>query len=113
MNNNGAKLALAGSEAKLLEGLVAAELDRRCAGIDEIIQQVYQVVPAKHTEQAISEIKVAVLELVRSPLADLERKLAAMEVEPGEEPEPEPEVKPGAEVKAEPDPATEPAKSKA
>ena len=86
-------------EADLLSKLVQDELDRRCLAIDEIIQRVYDVVPAKHTEKAIAEVKTAILELVRSPLADLERKLACVE--------PEPEEKP-AEV-AEPEEVAEPA----
>ncbi len=73
-------------EADLLSKLVLDELDRRCVAIDEIIQRVYDVTPAKHTEKAIAEVKVAVLELVRSPLADLERKLACVEPEPEEKP---------------------------
>ncbi len=100
-------------EADLLKKLVDEELDRRCQAIDDIIQRVYEVVPAKHTEKAIAEVKVAVLELVRSPLADLERKLACVEVEPEVEPEPEPEPKPEPEVEPEPEPGKEPGKSKA
>ncbi len=100
-------------EADLLKKLVSDELDRRCQAIDDIIQRVYDVVPAKHTEKAIAEVKVAILELVHSPLADLERKLACVEVEPEVEPEPEPEVKPEPEVEPEPEPGKEPGKSKA
>ena len=96
------------SEVELLKRLVAAELDRQCADIDELIQRVYEVVPAKHTEQAIVEVKAAVLELVKSPLADLERKLAAIEVEPEEKPaeevKPEEEAAPAEDPKVEEEP---------
>ncbi|MBA7580028.1 hypothetical protein ES708_21914 [subsurface metagenome] len=101
------------NEADLLKRLVDGELGRRCVAIDDIIVRVYDVVPAKHTEKAIAEIKVAILELVRSPLADLERKLACVEVEPEPEPEPEPEVKPEPEPEVKPEPEPEPGKSKA
>ncbi|MBA7577942.1 hypothetical protein ES708_19798 [subsurface metagenome] len=100
-------------EWDLLKKLVDDELDRRCVAIDDIIVKVYAVVPARHEEKAIAEVKVAILELVRSPLADLERKLEARAVEPEEEPEPEPEVKPEPEVEVEPEPEPEPGKSKA
>ena len=100
-------------EAELLSRLVDEELDRRCAAIDDIIQRVYDVVPGKHTEKAIAEVKKAILELVRSPLADLERKLACVEVKPEEEPEEEPAVEEEAPPAEEPEPGKEPAKSKA
>ncbi|MBA7667897.1 hypothetical protein ES703_75998 [subsurface metagenome] len=100
-------------EADLLKKLVSDELDRRCQAIDDIIQRGYDVVPAKHTEKAIAEVKVAILELVRSPLADLERKLACVEVEPEPEPEPEPAVEPEVEPEVVPEPGKEPAKAKA
>ncbi|MBA7578325.1 hypothetical protein ES708_22676 [subsurface metagenome] len=100
-------------EVDLLGGLVDSELDRRCAAIDVIVQRVYDVVPAKHTEKAIAEVKAAILELVRSPLADLERKLAIVLVVAEIEPEEEPEVKPEEEPEVKPEPEVEPAKSKA
>ncbi|GAI59589.1 unnamed protein product [marine sediment metagenome] len=100
-------------EAELLSKLVDEELDRRCQVIDNIIQRVYDVLPPKHTEKAIAEVKVAVLELVRSPLADLERKLACVGVEPEKEPEPEPDVKPEPGVEAKPEPEPEPPSSRA
>lgn len=98
-------------EVDLLTKLVSDELDRRCQVVDELINQVYDVLPARHTEKAIAAVKAAVLELVRSPLADLERKLAGVEPEPEPEPEPgaEPEPEPGAEP--EPEPGVEPAKA--
>ena len=101
------------NEADLLKKLVDEELDRRCAAIDDIIVRAYDVVPAKHTQEAISEVKVAILVLVRSPLAEVERKLACVEVEPEPEPEPEPEVKPEPEVEVKPEPEAKPAKAKA
>ena len=83
-------------EVDLLTKLVSDELDRRCQAVDEIINRVYDVLPARHTEKAIAEVKAAVLELVRSPLADLERKLAGVDVEP--EVKPAEAVKPAEEV---------------
>ncbi len=106
-------LALVKGEVDLLAKLVSEELDRECQEIDGIIQRAYDVAPPKHTEKAIAEVKVAILELVRSPLADLERKLACVEVEPEPEPEPEPEVKPEPEPEVEPKPEKEPVKGKA
>ncbi len=107
------KLAVELDEAGLLSKLVLDELDRRCVAVDDIIQRVYDVVPAKHTDKAIAEIKTAILLLVRSNLADLERKLACLEPEP--EPEPVAEVKPEEEAPPaeEPKPGKEPGKSKA
>ncbi len=96
-------LAVLRGEADLLTKLVSDELDRRCEAIDDIIQRVFNVMPGMHTEQAIAEVKVAVLELVRSSLADLERKLACVGVEPEKGVEPEPEVKPEPEVGAKPE----------
>jgi len=101
------------TEAELLSALVDDELDRRVAAIDDIIVRAYDVVPAKHTQEAISEVKVAILVLVRSPLAILEGKLACVEVEPEPEPEPEPEVEPEPEPEVKPEPGKEPGKSKA
>jgi len=60
-------LRVVDTEAELLKKLVAAELDRRCAGIDDIILRVYDVVPAKHTEKAIAEIKACLLYTSPSP----------------------------------------------
>lgn len=101
------------TEEGVLAALVDNELDRRIEGIDSLIQQVYDVVPAKHTEPAIAQVRAAILSLVRSPLADLERKLACAEVEP--EPEPAAEVKPEVEAPPaeEPKPEEAPGKSKA
>ncbi len=89
----------------LLKKLVSEELDRKSQAIDDTILRVYDVVPAKHTDKAIAEVSAAVLNLVMSPLADLARSLACVEVEPEKEPEPEPapEVKP----EPEPEPAPE------
>lgn len=100
-------------EVDLLGALVNSELDRRVAAIDDIIVRAYDVIPAKHTQEAISEVKVAILVLVRSPLAEVERKLSCVEVEPEPEPEPEPEVKPEPEVEVKPEPEAKPAKAKA
>jgi len=100
-------------EVDLIRKLVDVELALRCQAIDDVIQRVYQVEPARHTDKAITEVKAAILDLVRSPLADLEAMLACVEVEPGEEPVEE--VKPGEEAPPveKPEPGKEPAKSKA
>ncbi|MBA7544050.1 hypothetical protein ES705_36396 [subsurface metagenome] len=100
-------------EVELLSALVDSELDRRVAAIDDIVVRAYDVVPAKRTQEAISEVKVAIMVLVRSNLAGLERKLACVEVEPEPEPEPEPEVEPEPEPEVKPEPGKEPGKSKA
>ncbi|MBA7687865.1 hypothetical protein ES703_96339 [subsurface metagenome] len=113
VDTNKLVLPVVSVEVDLLRELVQAELDRCCAVIDDIIVRAYDVVPAKHTDKAIAEIKTAILELVRSPLADLEKKLACVEVEPEAEPEPEPEVKPEPEPEVKPEPEAGPAKSKA
>ncbi|MBA7669844.1 hypothetical protein ES703_77982 [subsurface metagenome] len=89
---------------ELLSRLVLDELDRKVSAIDDTILRVYDVLPAKHTEKAIAEIKAGILGLVRSPLADMERKLACVEVKPEEEPEPEPEVEPEPGKEPEPEP---------
>lgn len=108
-----ASLMIEIGEADLLRKLVGEELDRRCQVIDDIIVRAYDVVPAKHTNKALTEVKVAILELVRSPMADLERKLACVGVKPEAEPKPEPEPMHEPEDEVEPEPKPEPAKSKA
>ena len=100
-------------EAELLSRLVDAELDRRVAVIDDTIQRVYDVVPAKHTDKAIAEVKAAILVLVHSDLAALERKLACVEVEPEEEPVEEVKPEEEAPPAEEPELEAKPAKSKA
>ncbi|MBA7666085.1 hypothetical protein ES703_74162 [subsurface metagenome] len=106
-------LPMVGEEVELLSKLVLDELDRKCAVIDDTILRVYDVLPAKHTDTAIAVIKSDILELVRSPLADLERKLACVEVKPEEEPAEEPAETPEPEPEETPEPGKEPAKSKA
>lgn len=107
------ELAVELGHVDLLKRLVNDDIDRRCVAIDDIIQRVYDVIPAKHTETAVAEVKAAVLALVRSPLAELERKLACVGVKPVEEPveavKPEEEAPPAEEVK----PEEKPAKAKA
>ncbi|MBA7546963.1 hypothetical protein ES705_39365 [subsurface metagenome] len=66
-------------ERDLLKKLVREEIDRRCIDIDETIMRAYAVVPAKHTIEAIDEVKVAILVLVHSPLADLEKLKEALQ----------------------------------
>ncbi|GAI94153.1 unnamed protein product, partial [marine sediment metagenome] len=107
------ELAVALDEVELLSRLVDAEIERRCQAIDDIIQRAYDVVPAKHTDKAIAEVKAAILVLVHSDLAALERKLACVEPKLEVKPEPEPEVKPEPEPEPKPEPGKEPAKSKA
>ena len=70
------------NEAELLLELVQEELDRRFVAIDDVILLVYGVTPGQHTEKAIAEIKVKTMELVRSPLADLLRRLERCKLEP-------------------------------
>ncbi len=106
-------LAVLKAEADQLSKLVSDELDARCEAIDDIIQRVYVTDLSRHTEKAIAEVKVAVLELVRSPLAELERKLACVRVEPEKEPGPEPEVEPEPGVEPEPKPGLGPRSSRA
>ncbi len=100
-------------EVELLSRLVDAELDRRCQAIDDIIQRVYDIVPAKHTDKAIAEVKSAILVLVHSSLATLERKLAYDVVEPEEKPVEEVKPEEEAPPAEEPVPGKEPGKSKA
>ncbi len=73
-------------EVDLLSKLVLDELDRRCAAIDDIVVQGYGEYIGKRAEGNQEALKAGVLELVRSPLADLERKLACVEPEPEEKP---------------------------
>ncbi|MBA7577936.1 hypothetical protein ES708_19792 [subsurface metagenome] len=100
-------------EVDLLRELVQAELARSCAVIDDIVAAGYGEFIGKRAESNAEAVKVAVLALVRSPLADLERKLACVEVKPEPEPEPEPEVKPEPEPEVKPEPGKEQGKSKA
>jgi len=67
--------------AEVLRELVSAELERRVLAIDDIVVAAYQVRADKHEPAAIDKLRVAVLSLVRSPLADLERTLRADQVE--------------------------------
>jgi hypothetical protein len=78
--------AVACGGAEVLRELVSAELDRRVAAIDDIVVAAYQVRADKHELAAIDKLKVAVLALVRSPLADLERTLRADQVEVADKP---------------------------
>jgi outer membrane biosynthesis protein TonB len=110
-DSNGLKVEV--EEVELLSRLVDAELNRRVAAIDELILRVYSVQPARHTEEAIAEVKAAILVLVHSDLAALERKLACVEPKLEPEPEPEPEVKPEPEPEVKPEPEPKPGKSKA
>lgn len=102
---------LAVNVRSLVKELVAAELERKCLVIDDTINRVYQVVPAKHTEEAIAEVKAVIMELVHSDLATLARELEKPEVELEVKPEPEPEVKPEPEVEVKPEPGKEQSKS--
>lgn len=86
------KLALELSRVPLLKKLVGDELDRRCQAIEDIVASGYGQHIGMRAEDNQAAVKAAVLELVRSPLADLERQLAALPVEP--EPEPVEAVKP-------------------
>ena len=87
MANEAMTLAVAMGDVALLKKLVSEELDRRCAAIDNIVVQGYGEYIGKRAEGNQEAVKVAVLDLVRSPLALLELKIEALPVEP--EPEPE------------------------
>jgi len=78
---------------ELLRQLVSAELERRILAIDDIVVAAYQVRAEKQSatrSAAIDKLRVAVLSLVRSPLADLERTLRAEQVEVADKPAPGP-----------------------
>lgn len=75
IEDRGYELGKGGVE--LLRKLVSEELDRRCAAIDDIVVAGYGSFIGKRSETNQAAVKVAVLEFVRSPLADLERKLGA------------------------------------
>ncbi len=113
MKSENVAIQVTEEEEELLAKLVDDELDRRVVAIDDVIQRAYDVVPAKHTGKAIAEVRAAILELVRSPMAALEAKLEWVEVKPGKEPVevllPEEE----AALAEEPEPGKEPGKSKA
>jgi len=96
----------------LLRQLVSQELDRRVAAIDDIVVAQYQVQPNRHTEEAIAALKVAVMALVRSPLADMERKLGVCEAEPAAEPVSDVEAEAEVEAKVKPEPEPERSKSR-
>ena len=81
----------------LLKRLVSEELDRRIAVLDDIVSGGYGDYIGKRAESNQEALKAAILELVRSPLASLERSLACIKVEP----EPEPEEVPAVEAEAE------------
>jgi len=102
MDNDRTMLEMLSGEVKLLTGLVRVELERRCAAIDDIVVAGYGQHIGVRADNNAEEVKVAILELARSPLADLERKLACVELEPKEEPAEE--VKPAEEE----EPAEEP-----
>jgi len=48
--------AVVRQEAAQLSKLVSDELDRRCAATDDIIQRVYNVMPAMHPDKAMAEV---------------------------------------------------------
>ena len=79
-------LEVAKGDVELLRKLVSDELDRRCAAIDDLIVAQYQVRSDRHIETAIAAVKLVVMELVRSPLAGLERKLGPEPVKVEEKP---------------------------
>lgn len=86
MEHEGMMQSLAKGHVDLVRGLVASELDRRVAVIDDLIVAQYQVRPDRHTADATAALKVAVLDLVRSPLADLERRLGVGPEKPADSP---------------------------
>ncbi|MBA7569200.1 hypothetical protein ES708_10938 [subsurface metagenome] len=95
--------AVAKAEADQLSKLVSDELDRRCLATDDIIQRALNVMSAMHTETAVADVKVAILQLVRASLADLERTLARVGLEPEADVKPEPKVEPHPDIGAKPE----------
>lgn len=79
-------LEVAKGDVELLRSLVAGELDRRMTAIDDIVVAGYGSFIGKRAETNRDAVKVAVMELVRSPLADMERKLGAESVKVEEKP---------------------------
>lgn len=75
---------LAKGTRDLLRELVAAELDRRVAAIDDIVVSGYGSFIGKRAEDNAAKLRAAIVELVLSPLADLERELAAEPVKPAD-----------------------------
>ncbi|MBA7579036.1 hypothetical protein ES708_22592 [subsurface metagenome] len=117
-------LELSRVEARELKDLVEAEMDRRFVAIKEKLEHYWTVVVGYDAEEAWSELRALIDELVKSNLASLDKSLAlvlavppvkAPPVEVPPEPEPVPiqgelPVEPGEEVPAEvpePEPGTE------
>ncbi len=106
-------LPMVSGEADLLRKLVDEEFARQLKAIDDIVAAGYGEFIGKRAESNAEAVKAAIVDLIMSPLADLKRKLACVDVAPEPEPEPEPEVKPEPEVEVKPEPEAKPAKSKA
>ncbi len=101
-------LQLSQAEAKELKDLVEAETDRRFEAIKNKLDHYWTVVVGYEVEQAWSELRELIDELVKSNLASLDKSLAIVLKVPPAEPEPEPE-EPAAEPEPEPEePAAEP-----
>lgn len=103
-------------EAQELKGLVNAELARRFGAIREKLESKYAVVVGYEPDEAWSEVRELVDELVKSNLAALNKSLAVvLGVPPAKAPivkapeEPEPEPEPAEPAEPEPEPETPPA----
>lgn len=73
-------------EVALVKKLVADELTQRLSGIEDSIVAEMGTYSSKWTEDSRAATRVAIVELVRSPLAYLERKLGIVPVEPAASP---------------------------
>ncbi|MBA7671953.1 hypothetical protein ES703_80122 [subsurface metagenome] len=99
--DRGRLMRLSQVEARELKDLVDAEIERQLDAIKVKLDSLYGVAVGIEADEAWSGLRSVVLELVKSDLAELRRKLdlllglppeeAPEEEEPGEEvPEPEP-----------------------
>jgi len=109
-------LKLSQAEAKELKDLVEAEMDRRFEAIKNKLDHYWTVVVGYDGEQAWSELRELVDELVKSNLASLDKSLAiVLKVPPAEVPEveaPAVEVLEPVEEKPAEEPAEEPVEEK-
>ncbi|MBA7673432.1 hypothetical protein ES703_81629 [subsurface metagenome] len=107
------KLAVELDQVELLKRLVDAEIERRCQAIEDIVAAGYGDYIGKRAESNAEAVKSAILVLVHSDLAALERMLACVEVKPEEEPVEEVKPEEEAPPAEEPEPGKKPGKSKA
>lgn len=79
-------LAIANGDIAVLRKLIDDELTRRIAAIDDIVVAGYGSYIGKRADGNQAALSKVILSLVRSPLADLERKLAVEPDKPAEVP---------------------------